>query len=697
MTKFSPRINWVVSTLIVVFGTVLPAHANTHWQAQFNTPASGQLTPRASLRVALPEGLDNEVISWLALVLDSVDVSALVTLEGSTVILVPPQPLQPGDHQLRLVQKRPDGGTIERGTWRFQVSKAQSGRQLSVTSNISINPSYRISDGDIAKSGLPEKLQGTGTAQLAARTQGQDWQLSGKAELIYNSLPQLPGEQNSAGTNTAASNELELGEFLFTGRNKMGSINLGQHAVGADSLIMQQFYRRGLSVNTRSTDNRFYGTGFITRTEPIVGFRYGLGISDPDNRIAGTMFSAKPLSTRPEALTVSATYLQGQGQDQAGSSVAGDTTVGKGDAWGVAAESLLLSKRLRIRGEYAQTRFDFDGPNQGFGKESDNAQAMLVVYQPWVGKMIKNQPLGLQLGVEYKKIGTFFRSLANPGLPSDKDLKRVFGTANWAGLNVQASFGREEDNVNNISTLSRTRKEQALLTTSYTPIPNSTQGKPEDQAKSVWYRVLGTPTYAVSVQSVRDKTIYMPTTYQGGLIDSSTREVQLSANFNHTTWNWFANYYTGWQDDATNVSPDARNDMATLGVTFQAGSRVNVGMQVQKNVVNDLDNNLDTTSWLTNLNTSVILIPKKLTGTLSYTNSSDSTSDQSSDRVTQTVDFNLTWQARRAQQNRPGISLWLQGQYQDIEDRINISQNISPYQVFLGATVSWSATRTMFY
>ncbi|HEC11860.1 MAG TPA: hypothetical protein ENI80_01165 [Acidiferrobacteraceae bacterium] len=690
---------WAMFSFLAFLWGIPPVQAAPPWQAQVAFAGGGQqLPPQGPFRIVLPKGLDSRTLTWLALELDIIDVSTLVTMEGNTIVLVPPQPLAPGPHRLRLIQYSPNGKAIERGAWTFQVGKPQGTRQFALQGNVTLNPSYRAADDDIEPSALPGKLQGTGSAQVGVQAAGPGWQISGRADFLYNSLPDLPSGQNNNNTanlnatNPASMNEFELGEFLFTGQRGSGFINLGQHAIGSDSLIMQQFARRGLSVGTRSRDNRFYGTGFIMRTEPVIGFRYGLGVSDPNNRVAGAVFSTKPFRANPERLTLSGTYLQGQGRDQSGIGVIGNTTVGKGDAWSVTAESLLVSSRLRLRGEYAKTRFDFDGPNQGFDKEGDDAQAFLALYQPWANKLINKQPLNIQLGIEYKKIGTFFRSLANPGLPSDKKLKRVFVNANWAGLNIQSSVGREEDNVNNIRTLPRLRKEQFQLAAAYTPLPSNAQGKPGSNPKTVWRRLLGTPTYAMNIQTVRDQTISFPSIYQGGLVDSHTRAVQASANFTHQTWNWFASYYTGWQDDATNVSPDTRNDMASLGVNLRLGPRVNIGIQLQKNVINDQSNNIDTTSWLTGLNASATLIPNKLIGTLNYVNTTEEISDLSADRITQTVGFNLTWYARQARQNRPGVSIWLQGQYQDINDKVNTSQNTSPYQIFLGATVTWPTT-----
>lgn len=691
-----PFVVWAFSLLLAVLPGWVGAAPG--WQARLLQPGADQpATPRPVIRIELPADLPAETIAWLALELDATDVSALVKLEGRVVAVTPPTPLQAGEHRVRLVQYAPDGSSVVRGAWRFQVGTPTQ-RRVAVQANVTANPTYRFDEGDIEAAALPGRLQGTATAQFAGQGSGPGWQVTGRMDLLYNSLPQLPGEQSGDGAGGQAAaqtsadaplHEFELGEFLFTGQRGVGFINLGQHAVGPDSLIMQQFARRGLSAGTRSRDNRFYGTGFILRTEPVVGWRTGLGISDPDHRVTGAVFSARPFRRQPDRLTLSAAYLQGQGQDQAGAGVSGEPTVGRGDAWSLAADSLLLKGRLRLRGEYAQTRFDFDGPNQGFGKERDQATALLAVFQPWANKPVQGKPLNVQFGAEYKKIGTFFRSLANPGLPSDKELTRVFANANWGGLNLQVSAGREDDNVNDVATLPRLRKELVMLAGSYTP-QAAAQAQAGKKKRGFWRRLFGTPTYTVNVQTVRDETLYTPAGYQGAAVDGHSRQAQVGATFAHQRWSWFTSYYTAWQDDATGAQPDTRNDMASLGVNLQPNDRVNLGIQLQRNVANDLDSGLDNTTWLAAANTTVTFIPDKLTGTLSYSNSREEASDRSTDRVVETTDLTLTWQVQAARGQRPGVALWLQGQYQDTDDRVDPAQNTSPFQVFLGATVSWS-------
>jgi hypothetical protein len=363
--------------------------------------------------------------------------------------------------------------------------------------------------------------------------------------------------------------------------------------------------------------------------------------------------------------------------------VSGELSQGDGDAWSVAADSQVLDSKLRLRGEYAETSYDFDGVDSGEGRLDDDAHSLLAVYQPMQGKMIKGQPVTWELGTEYQNIGTFFRSLANPALPGDRELVRAFTNFNWTGLNLQAQAGREEDNVNDSPLLPKLRKELVTVAGSYTPTPDP--DATQEQSKSFW----GQPTFSGGIQYSKDKTIETPVGFQGSEVDIRTRNAQLMAYFSHDTWDWSIGHNVGWQDDETNLSPDTRNDLTDLAINLRIGERLSLGLQGQYNVIDDRSGGADSTGTLFGVNANAILVPNKLTGTLAYQVNEQKADDDSIDNKTQTLDMNVTWQAIEAKQNRPGLALWIQGQYQDIEDKVNVELSSQPFQVFVGATLSW--------
>jgi hypothetical protein len=103
----------------------------------------------------------------------------------------------------------------------------------------------------------------------------------------------------------------------------------------------------------------------------------------------------------------------------------------------------------------------------------------------------------------------------------------------------------------------------------------------------------------------------------------------------------------------------------------------------------DRDNSVEATTLLAGVNATVEIVPNKLNGQISYQVNREEASDHTLDRSTSITDFNLVWQLRKPRVNKPGVSVWLQGQYQDIDDRVDAGASSSPYQVFLGTTIAW--------
>ncbi|MEW7979867.1 MAG: hypothetical protein AB2813_08720 [Candidatus Sedimenticola endophacoides] len=202
------------------------------------------------------------------------------------------------------------------------------------------------------------------------------------------------------------------------------------------------------------------------------------------------MASVRPLPGGSEALELSAAYLSGEAPEL-GAGVAGDDLSTGGDAWSVSADGLLLDNRLRLRGEYARSAYDFDGAG-GEGAERDHGYSLLASYRPWLDKQIGGSYIDWNLGAEYKRLGTFFRSPANPGAVADRQVERLFSDLVWGEWGLQAALAQERDNVEGIAALPRIRTRHGGFNLNYTPAPAyDAQGMPE----TGW---LGQPSYSLT-------------------------------------------------------------------------------------------------------------------------------------------------------------------------------------------------------
>ena len=210
------------------------------WIPELDLPRVKQ--PMETLRISIPEDISIEILQTLALELDNIDVTAMVTREGGFAVFTPVQPMGWGKHELRLVEYAEDGSIFEKGFWTFEV-RTQSGiRESDFSADISLVATSRAADKNLGEP-EPDSLTGQGGASLYGKVIGDEWEVTGNMDLIYNSQRNL----------TPNNQELDMGEYLITGQNRSTQLKLGHHSVSQTSLAMEGFQRRGVS---RSEERR---------------------------------------------------------------------------------------------------------------------------------------------------------------------------------------------------------------------------------------------------------------------------------------------------------------------------------------------------------------------------------------------------------------------------------------------------------
>lgn len=677
---------------VLAFLVCAPALAQEQWQGQL---LEAPRTPTGTLSVFLPAAVTDERVQWLGLELDGVDISQLVQLEsapdGRVVVVTPPEALAEGAHELRLIEYSSEGDIFERGAWTVTIATATTPAKVSAGfhANASLSVIQRVADNDLPD--LPGGTQGQGSANLQAAMQRDNWELTANMDLLYDSrgvlLQSDGGEQDTATSARGDDRDLELGSYLVTGRTQNLSALVGHHALTQQSLLMRNFHRRGISINAATPGQVLAASGFAFRTEPVSGFQYGLGMSNQEHRVAGALTTVRPLSQRPNALALTASYLRGEGQDQVGIGISGDDLSSGGDGWSVIAESRTLGNKLQVRAEFAETDFDLDGDGGGFERTVDDARALLVQYSPWLGTAIKGQPATWNVGVEYQQVGLFFRSLANPTLPSDKEFVRGYTDMQWGGFGMQAQVGREQDNVDDDPLLPKLENDLASVAINYAPQPETdAAGNPQVP----WY---GQANFGITSQYAHQDHVRMPDNFLGFPVDFRTVYTQATAAFQYPSWYWSTGYGFGKETDATGNSNARRNELIEFTTGWQPNQWLQLTGQWQYNRAEDqvtLDN---TRTWVFNLGAQAAIIPGKLSASANVNLNQDDSSNNIVKTDIRTYSFDVNWQLLPAKNTRPGLALFLRGEVQEIRDRINPGNDRTPYQVFAGATISWSPTQ----
>ena len=676
-----------------LFSVASISHAATaDWKPELVDATGSVRGPSEPIRFKLPR-LPLEVLQRLALEFDDMDVTGFVTTEGDFAIFTSPQPFPYGAHRLRMVEYATDGNIIERGLWTVEIRKTAVFRDAQLLGATTLYGSYRIADD------LPEPAPEKGSANASARMQGlladDGWKVNGWMDFLYTSQP-APA---ASGTQNSLNN---VSRYLVTAEAGPVVAQVGHHSIASDGLVMQGFNRRGVSIGAQSQELGTSLTAFSIRSQDIGGLQSGLGIGESDNRTNGMVLTSRPVSSQRDALALSATVVNGEGPSQTGAigtGIAGDKTSGSGRAAGIVADSNLFDRRLRLRGEYASSEFDLDGRGRdtdlngtldsNLPAERDRAYAGLLTYTPWHDMVVGDQPLVWNMGMENRRLGTYFKSPANPSGAADRDATRVFTGVHWAGLGVQLSAGRETDNVNDIALLPRTESVQKVASLTYSPLFRAPPGAITNIPEQPWY---GRPVFSATVFDLEQNVDRAATGLPAGALNSITNVV-LVASFAYTAWNWSIVHSRGNFTNHINVVPDTYTQVSQLNANFRVGQRLDVRPALQYSAIEESDPPAGVVVKDSTTATAILglgyLFTENVSGNLGLNYGSQEVTNGSLDNKVKSVTANLQWNAIRAQGMQPGVSFALDGLYYDVEDSVYVGNTRNNYQIFLRIGVSW--------
>ena len=659
-------------------GALALAHAfafaqQASWKPEFVAPQAGAAAQTAPLRIHVA-GIPADTPQHLAVELDDIDVTALAALDGSDIVITPAQPIAFGKHTLRLVEYTPDGGIAERGEWAFEIRQSAAFLQSQLQANVTLTATQRVAKHNVDTTTGP--LQGTGSAQIQGRVANETWQANGSMSLVSSSqTAQMPLQES----------HLDIAQYLLAVQSGRVAASVGDHpALGPESLVMQNFTRRGVTVDL-SAGSAAHVTGFSMSAAPLVGSRNLSGTNDDRNRIDGMVATLFPLPGRPDALALSGTYVDGESTGLTGASVGGPTQGYGGHAGSLAADAQLFDKLLRLRAEAAHSSYDFDGAGVGLEPQSGHAYSGLANWTPWHSLNVLGQPLVWNVGAQKKVLSTFFQSPATPGAIADRDMGQVFSGLNWYGLSVQAAAAKEHDNVDDLALIPRTKTTQHSFSLNYVPLQGATPAAP-------WY---GTPSLSASYVTVSKELSDNAGSFLlavGPLHETSN--LMLGAQFQHATWSWGATHTRVEDRDFAGYTPETVTTADRLQAAFLV-EKLNVGASVERDKTDDLTN---VTRAQAMIGSATLGYPftDRVSSNLTYNVRHDWSDVPASDQTTSDTTLGLNWVVVAPNGQRPGMSLGLDGSYHSCRDKLAASSFgavcENSYQAFLRMSVSWMPT-----
>lgn len=649
--------------LLVAMACADSAAAQADWQPELAPSQSESRGRSEPVVILLPAGLDASLYDRLAVELDDLDVTAFVAVDAGNLVLQPPEALTTGSHTLRLIERSEDGSILERGAWVLDIRHSASVRDLSLRADLAGEVNARVADNGITTPS--QHVTGESGGNVEAQAGDEGWRLSARGNYLYNSQLELGLDDRN----------FDIGEYRFDGDIEQDDLfagfTLGDHDTGIDNMLMSGFYRRGVSLRAGTTDERLAVTGFVQRTESLVGTRHVVGISHDEERIEGASISVRPIDSLKDNILLTGTFYTGEGSD-GGFGVGGDEVVNEGSGWSVVADTLWFDEALRLRGEYAQSEFDFDGKDEGFAAEGASAYGLLASLEPLRGATLDGNVFTWTVGVQREQVDTFFRSLANPYLQADRETTSVFTDFYWDEFAAQLRVDHQLSNVDDLDYLPTDRNVSIYFNGTYTPFV-----EPLEDGSLPWY---GQPFFGLSAAVYEIDRIDTSDDFPDDEANNATRSVTFSTGSNYERWSWNLSHTVYSFDDHENISSDTLNNTTGISAYILADDWITLSPSVQWDMFEDLDTHDDAQTLNIGIGADITLIPETLTASLYYSLNHRLGDGDTPD--SNSLNGEVVWTIQPPEVNRLGIALAFSGFLQDVNEDFDAPDDGFQYQAF---------------
>ena len=659
----------LLAAMLCALAAPAAVRAQSDWVPEL-APSEAELRGRSEpFVILLPAGLDPATYERLAVELDDLDVTAFATAADGSLTLLPPEALTAGSHVLRLLERGDDGSILERGVWVVEIRHSESIRDLSLRADLAGEVNARVADNGITTPS--QHVTGESGGNVEAAAGDENWRLSVQGNYLYNSQIELGLD----------GRHLDLGEYRLDGDihddDFFAGLTAGDHDTGIDNLLMQDFYRRGVSFRAGTRDEAIAVTGFVQRTESLVGTRHVTGIGDDEQRIEGASVSVRPLESLRDNVVLTGTFYTGEGSD-GGFGISGDEVVNQGSGWSVVADTLWFDEALRLRGEYAQSEFDFDGEDEGFGAEGASAYGVLASLEPLRGATLEGLPFTWTVGVQREQVDTFFRSLANPSLQSDRETTSVFTDFFWDEFAAQFRVDHQLSNVDDLDYLPTDRNFNVYFNGTYTPFV-----EPLEDGSLPWY---GQPFFGLSAAIYEIDRLDTSDDFPDDEANNATRSVTLSSGANYETWSWNLSHTIYSFDDHENISSDTLNNTTALSAYLLVDDWLTLSPSLQWDMFEDLDTGDDNQTLNIGFGADVTLIPETLTASLYYSLNHRLGDGDTPD--SNSFNGEVVWTLQAPEVNRLGVALAFSGFLQDVNEDFDAPDDGFQYQAFTALRLS---------
>lgn len=660
--------------IVALIAFSLPNRSFADWSANFLPPNNDI----PALKIILPEELDIITLTTLGVELDGIDITALLTLDGTDFLYTPLEPLAEGEHTVRLVVLGNESKATLKNQWSFTVSGQANSDTTAQTEQQQIQQaeawlrstsfeadsltefSNRSHQHNIGSA--PDHSIISGSGNVHGAVQGENWSVDAQGNYIVQSDTDL----------ALTGNAVDVGEYAiaadYNGDNVTSGVTLGHHDIGLDSMLFSSFQRRGVSARIADNDNRVAANAFAFRPDAVVGGNDFTGLSDNNNRLEGVSTTVKPFSSDSDALKITGLYYDGQGST-GGIGIGGEEEVSTGSGYGLIAEKAVLDGKINMRAEYARAQYDADGTVALSPEDNSDAFSFLIEARPFGNPIVFNKNMDIIIGAKYERIDTFFESLANQGMAADRDAITTYSNLYWGSFSANIQMVNETNNVDDLASSPTDRLRNVSWSTNYAFDPQT--------GSRAW---LGSPylNFSGFISTLDRKDT--PLGYLGNDTDNASNSLTLGGGSSYQQWYWSATHTYASLDDDANTTSDTVSNFSSLSTGWTVSDRLELNGDLQYGLFEDKDNN--SKSYSTNMNFGLrsALIKNKLDWSLNYNLNLPSGDDDSPDK--HIINSELGWTIQQTNKNHPGLALALRGSMEKTNANTSDTADDTQYQIF---------------
>jgi hypothetical protein len=620
--------------------------------------------------------------------LDGYDVSAFSRLDGRTLEIRLETPLTAGKHAVKALLILPEGKPEILLDAVLDIAD-EDGTDLSL--NTLLESNYRT--GQYPRS----NFQGTGrqvtsgSLSVAAEKLSAKRRFSGQLQSFYNPN-QWAGTAGDFWLLPAYSLSAE-----FQGESTTTSVSAGNVSVAREDLLFSAWKRRGTVIETATTSGRLYLQAFSVSSAPRNQFDGDYLVpgnsQDRSSGITATVASAN------DQLRLSASLLNGKTSlAGAGFNPPDDAVIYGGETWNIALDSLWMNDSLWIYLEKAVSNFDSDGIGLGQPASRDDAvQAMLQLSSEGD---LGSGPFDFWLAyLQYQRVGSNYFSLGNLSLPGNLTVHSGYFKGGFASVLLELEIVREQSNPDKDSSLPTQTLARAGTTISWSP----TLLDPDNQ---LWHH-LGSPSLRGWLYRTDNSQPGSDALVAGFDLDNRSDEAGLALEFTKETLSWAMQY--GLFDYKDNSVPvfdggyliyqppsDSRNRQASIKASWAPGKRVTLNAMLEKNNLVESDFGNEYRSTNLSIGSTFILVPDKLSLALSLNRWQDrnrfSNPQYAAENLRSgTANLQLNWFVRETTGRRPGVNVFLKGNYGRNENVAFLLDN-KTWSIYVGAAIRWAGS-----